>query len=116
MIDKKIRLEQAVGLLRSNFELSDWALLEELTVSDLDRDTFHAMSFDIEHVFEDHQDNEGVPSLLNLYEYNPCSACRERLVELLYSLGQLPDHIREECKYDANIYLRKWILETFESK
>jgi len=36
-----------------------------------------------------------------------CSLCRERNVEILHQLGNLPAWMLEECKYEANLDLRE---------
>ena len=40
--------------------------------------------------------------LLTLYERGPCSFLREFEVRRLLELNALPDHLREECAWDAN--------------
>lgn len=114
MIKDQRRLEAAVGLLRKNFQPEDWTLIEKLTSQKLDAETYHSMGFDIKDIFEERQDLAGVPALLNLYNYLPCGMCREGVVELLHSVGQLPDEIREECQYDGHIDLRNKARANFQ--
>lgn len=95
-------------LLKSNWQISDWYVLETLTRESFDSWDFHGLGTDIQKIFDDHPGPEAAPTLLNLYEYGPCSECRQRIVEALESIQAVPEWMRAECRYDANLDLREW--------
>ncbi|MHB8748871.1 MAG: hypothetical protein ACYDBJ_06750 [Aggregatilineales bacterium] len=107
-------IERMVGLLQRNFVEGDWAMIQELTERDLDPDKYHWLGFSVLDVFDQNPSDTTVGSLLNLYEKGLCSDCRYRIVERLYRLNAIPDWMREECLYDANLDLREAARNGFE--
>lgn len=112
-LDEGYAVGRMIRLLVNNFEDEDWQRLETLTSQELDRETMHDVGWGFTDIFRRHPVREAIPTLLNLYEYDPCSQCRERFVECLHRLQALPDWMREECLYDANDDLRNQIRTGF---
>lgn len=104
---------RVVSLLANNFEDGDWLLVESLFEADLDEHDYHSLGFSIRDIVEQHPSPDAVPSLIRLFDANPCSHCRERVVESLVSLDALPDWIAEECRYDSNLDLRAYAERGF---
>lgn len=99
---------QAVGLLNRNFQDGDWALIEPLSQVAYDDDFIaHNLQISVRAIVSDHPSKQAGQTLRNLYEYGPCSFCREHIVEELHALGELTDSIRAECHYDSNLDIRK---------
>jgi hypothetical protein len=102
-----------VDMLVSNWQDGDWARLEAISVRQMDRDQWHGFAMAIRHAFNAHPSPAAETTLLNVYEHNPCSFCREANVESLHQLDALPDWMIAECRHDANYDLREWITENF---
>jgi hypothetical protein len=100
----------ALHLLERNFIASDYGRIATLLAAWRDTDGLHDLGFGALATLEAHPDPEAVPALLTLYDYGPCSLCRERCVDLLHRLDQLPDRILDECQFDANSDLRAKVL------
>ena len=49
---------------------------------------------------------EAIPALTKVYEKSPCGICRKQAVEQLLALNALPEWMRAECLYDANMHIR----------
>jgi hypothetical protein len=109
LIEKPQWLSHAAILLKSNWQESDWMVLETLTRGPLDPEEYHGLGFDIKDLFEAHPSPTAAQTLINIYEYGPCSECRMHVVEDLYGKHLLPDWMRDECRYDANSDLREWV-------
>ncbi|NDJ77689.1 MAG: hypothetical protein GYB65_15665, partial [Chloroflexi bacterium] len=108
LIEKRHWIGYAASLLLSNWELEDWALMEMLTKEQLDPFDYHGLGLDILAIFRQHPAPEAAQALFNLYEYGPCSFCRESWPEALASINRLPDWMREECRHDSSFDLREW--------
>jgi hypothetical protein len=115
MIEQGNRTWRAVGLLNNNFEEGDWKFIEEVTARKRDAENYHGIGLSVENIFKAHPSDEVVGALLNLYEYGPCSRCRERFVDLLHQLNKIPDWMAEECQYDSNPHLRAKARQGFAS-
>lgn len=113
LIESERSIGRAVALLANNYQDGDWQRIEELTLRPLEKENYHSLGFSVQDVFEAHANKEAVPALLNVYERGPCSTCRRRIVEALISLEALPNWMREECKYDANLDLREAARRNF---
>jgi hypothetical protein len=81
----------AIGLLVQNFAPGDHARVEALAFAPLDDEALHSPNPDSE---------ERV--LRYLYENDPCSLCRGRVVLRLARLMRLPAWMAEEVRYDAD--------------
>lgn len=111
MLGRDDKVHRAIDLLVNNYQEGDWKRIEALVKRNLKRFTYHGLGLGILNIFESHPSPEAVPTLIHLYEHGPCSTCRRRAVEALYSLNALPDWMREECRYDANPDIRQFIEE-----
>ena len=104
---------RAVRLLTYNFKQEDWAMIFGLTEQKFDNDTYHSFGWSVQDIFKQHPESEAVPSLLNIYNYGPCSTCRERILRMLASLNAIPDNIGQECLYDSNEDIRELASNNF---
>lgn len=110
-IERGYSVGRMVGLLQqgSNYQESDWAIIENLTRQVNDEDDFHWLGFAVREVFEQHPTPLAIPTLLNLYRNGPCGNCREAFVDSLVQLEAIPDWLREEAEYDSYSYVREAI-------
>jgi len=108
LIENRQWISHVAILFKSNWQNSDWSVLEALTQETFEPDDYHGMGMDIRELFEAHPEPEASQTLINLYKYGPCSECRRRFVEALDSIQAVPEWMREECRYDANLDLREW--------
>ncbi len=108
LVEGRQWIAYAAILFKSNWQNSDWSVLEALTQETFEPDDYHGMGMDIRELFEAHPEPEASQTLINLYKYGPCSECRRRFVEALDSIQAVPEWMREECRYDANLDLREW--------
>ena len=97
------------ALLATNYLPEDGALLESLLremISKKKWDDFHAAGMDVYRIF--HQG--GIPHpkhlLPLLYEYNPCSFCRESALVYMSQHRMLKKEILTECQFDSNDKIR----------
>jgi hypothetical protein len=61
------------------------------------------------HFVKQHEGSKNARILTLTYGKGACSGCREWLVGDLMEMGALPDAIRDECRYDANLELRAMV-------
>lgn len=108
LIEGRQWIWHTIPLLTSNLQDDDWTVLEALTRETFDPFEYHGLAMDIRKVFTVHPSLSAVQALTNLYEHGPCSACRLRIVQALDSIHRVPDWMREECRYDADLDLREW--------
>lgn len=92
----------ALSLFNLNYQLSD----EEIFISLLDAaktdDEVHALGFGLIDVLRHATVYRAVEILLMLYERQPCSLCRTKVVKLLADMKAIPDWMLHECQYDAD--------------
>ncbi len=88
-------------LLRSNYETEDCRIISDILATEMDEDTCHSCCSDTIEVYKANPVAEGLEPLLTVYEKTPCPLCRDRCVELLESMGMLPDWMAQEHKYAA---------------
>lgn len=105
---------RAVELFVHNFEQDDWGIIEELSTRTLDDEDYHSLQGSVQDVFKQHSSKSAATTLQNLFEYGPCSHCRERIIMMLRSIDALPMYIQEECLYDSNEDIRKLAKNGFE--
>jgi hypothetical protein len=113
LIEKGEWAERAVRLLALNYEPSDWNMIEAMSYQTLDDDTYHELSNSVRDVFKHHPDLIATKTLLNIYEYNPCSNCRRAVLIMLNSIDALSDEIKEECLYDSSEDIRDLARDNF---
>ena len=79
-------MSHVATLFKSNWQKSDWSVLETLTQETFTPYACHGMGLDILGLFELHSSPDAAQTLSNLYEYGPCSECRMGFVEALESI------------------------------
>lgn len=111
-IERGDRVGRMVGLLQqgSNYQESDWAIIEPLTRQVNDEDDYHSLGMAVRDIFEQHPTPLAIASLLNVFQNGPCGFCREYLVDNLAQLDAIPDWLREEAEYDSNSDVREAVL------
>ena len=72
-------------------------------------DELHSLGFGLNDIFTQHPTSAAADIFLDLYERGPCSLCRERFVQRLIDIGSLPEWLKDEGLYDANVGIRKAI-------
>jgi hypothetical protein len=107
LLERGERKAWAVGLLISNYREGDYALIETAIKAEADEDELHAIGRRLLDVVDAHPGRDAASTLTAFYEMGPCSECREDVVDHLLSLDALPDWMRKECRYDANLDLRE---------
>ena len=98
----------AVRLLARNYEDGDWKLIENLGEKITDPDEYHDFARSVQDVFELQPSSSATQTLRNMYYNNPCSFCREKLLDRLHRIGGLNPTILDECHYDSNLDIREW--------
>lgn len=103
------------ALLVTNYVPKDARLLESLLgemIAAGDWDGFHAAGMDIYRAF---RAGSGIPHpkhlLPLLYEYNPCSFCRESALSYMAKHRMLTKEILEECLWDSNEDIRRMAVK-----
>jgi hypothetical protein len=109
LIAKRTRLECAVDLLIENSQPSDYTIFEELLSETHEPDTYHSLGIDIRHFVGAHRSTDAERTLLMLYEIEPCSMCRNGVIDELIAVDRFPDWMREECRFDAYSETRKLV-------
>ena len=111
-VDKGIRTPENFALLVTNYLSDDAKLLETLLwefVETRDWDAVHAAGMDVYRAFEK---DSGIPRpkhlLPILYEYNPCSFCRESALRFMSGHRMLTKEILEECRFDSSYEIRRF--------
>ena len=105
------RTVENFALLATNYIPEDAMLLESILkelISKKNWDGVHAAGMDIYRAF---REGSGIPHpkylLPLLYEYNPCSFCRESALVYMSKHRMLTKEILEECQYDSNDDIRR---------
>lgn len=109
---KGIRTPENFALLMTNYMPEDAKLLEELlwqTVAAKDWDAVHAAGMDVKGAFRKGSSIPHPKHLLPiLYEYNPCSFCREGILADMSKHRMLTEEILEECRFDSSYEIRRF--------
>lgn len=110
-----IRTPENFALLVTNYVPQDAKLLEDLMrelIDEKDWDGVHTAGWDTYRAF--HKDS-GIPHpkhlLPLLYEYNPCSCCRESALVYMSRHRMLTKEMLEECLYDSNDDIRRMAVK-----
>ena len=110
-----IRTPENFALLVTNYAPEDADLLEELLqelIAAKDWDDVHAAGLDIYRAFYKDSGISHPKHLLPLlYEYNPCSFCRESALVYMSKHRMLTKEILEECLYDSNDDIRRMVAK-----
>lgn len=92
----------ALSLFNLNYQVGD----EEAFVSLLDKaqldDEVHAIGFGLIDILAHTPVLRASEILFALYEQEPCSLCRTKVVKLLGGMKAIPDWMIHECHYDAD--------------
>ena len=106
-----MRTPENYALLVTNYTPNDAKMLEALLLEQIDAkawDYVHAAEIDIFRAF---YKDSGIPHpkhlLPILYEYTPCSYCRESALEYMSVHRMLTKAILEECLFDSNDDIRR---------
>lgn len=106
-----IRTPENFALLATNYVPEDEEIMEELLqelITKKDWDSFHAAGMDIYRAFREGSGILHPKHLLPiLYEYNPCSFCRESALVYMSKHRMLTKELLEECLYDSNDDIRR---------
>jgi hypothetical protein len=101
---------EAIELLARNFIHGDHAIALRWFEVEEDTDAQHALGFDLIDLWKQYPDEETeVPMLRAVYEQDPCSFCREKVVRRLIEQGALTEELRLECSFDANDDIRELV-------
>lgn len=107
-----VRTPENFALLMTNYVPEDGELLERLLqelILQEDWDDVHAAGLDIYRAFDK---DSGIPHpkhlLPLLYQYNPCSECRESAIIYMARHRMLTKEILEECLYDSSDDIRNY--------
>ena len=103
------------ALLVTNYVPKDADLLEEVLrerIAAKEWDDVHAVGMDIYRAF---YKDSGIPHpkhlLPLLYEYNPCSYCRESAIAYMSKHRMLTKELLRECLYDSNDDIRRMVAK-----
>ena len=110
-VRRGIRTPENFALLATNYMLQDERVMEELLremISQKDWDGVHAAGMDIYRAFREESSIAHPKHLLPLlYEYNPCSCCRESALVYMSKHRMLTKELLRECLYDSNDDIRR---------
>ena len=101
------RADVVAQLLESNWRPGDSRILCRLLLIGSWPTILHSVGHSILDLAEKHPDPELNDALTALYELGPCSFCRGSAVRQLLLGGALPPALAEECRFDANLEIRK---------
>ena len=110
-VRRGIRTPENFAVLAKNYIPEDGkmmeALLQEL-IAQKDWDGVHAAGMDVYRIFQKGSGIAHPKHLLPLlYEYNPCSCCRESALGDMSKHRMLTRELLEECLYDSNDDIRR---------
>ncbi len=97
----------AVHLLVKNSAAGDYALLEAWLRMPAGMDEIHWFGIGVKKYVRAHPDPEAARVLRLLYDLDPCSRCREGVVDMLAEMHSLSEVMRQECLHDAVADIRK---------
>lgn len=107
------RPAEAVDLLAINFEEGDQALISHVLSQPLTDDEIHSIGLSVLDIIESDPHPDDIEILMTLYEREPCSFCREYIVDALITLDRVPEWMRIECRYDASGKIRAMSEEKY---
>lgn len=104
---------RAADLLVNNFEPGDHDRVLGWFRKERDVEVRHNLGFNLPRFWDRNPDDVSRSQmLLALYEYGPCSLCREVAVRRLIEINSLPDAIRKECEWDSSEEIRELVRGT----
>lgn len=98
----------AVNLFGKNYEPGDSTLLESVLPTEGDSDVLHGIGIDLLDVYSETKTPEFAGCMKWLYEFGPCSMCREDAVEYLGEMNAIEQGMIEECMWDSCDKTREW--------
>ena len=119
LLKKEQHKEYALEMLLQNYTLSDKAFLLDvlyaLDVNYEEESGWHSIGFKILDLFES---GKKLPKEFLLYVYNTslCSCCRDRAVRTLAKHRWLTKEIIDECRFDSNDRIVKYINRYYLQK
>lgn len=119
-VENGIRTPENFALLATNYLPEDGGLMNDLLqemIVQKDWDGFHWAGMDVYRAFNK---NSGIPHpkhlLPLLYEYNPCSYCRESALVYMSRHRMLTKGILEECRFDSNDDIRRMAAKRLKTR
>ncbi len=95
-------LENGVRLLVANFRAGDLSMCAQRLEPLADADQCHRLGVKVLALCEAHPCSDALGCLLYVYEFSPCSTCRQRAVASLIEAGIAPAWLLEEAAMDAD--------------
>ena len=95
--DKQV--ENAIALLKTNFEIEDEALIRKHVMRS-SRVT-HSIIMSITDIYRNYKSSTCGDILLHLYKNAECSHCRCNIVEIMINNEVIPKNVLKECLYDS---------------
>lgn len=117
LISENVNLASAISLLCNNFQKADTELLIKTlkSIPVTYEGDWHGAYSDVLRLCESNRIS-CKELLLFMYENTLCSFCREYIVRALKKHKLLTEDIRNECKYDSNATIRRYIMRTDQYK
>lgn len=109
---------KVLELLINNYQPGDFKIIESILNTSSDNDFKHALCWELIEIANTQKTSELTACSLWVYENNPCSNCRKRILENLIELKQVPKPILTECLKDCSLdtqALAKKELQVFDS-
>ena len=100
------RVSEGIKLLVKNPDGSDHTLFAAPFQKLTDKDELHHAGMALRDYYEANPSPDLLPVLRLLYEKGPCSMCRGMVVDFLIQADALPEALRVECAFDANLNTR----------
>lgn len=91
-----------IALLVNNFEAGDFALCAKHLQRIDGADDVHHLVGELLDLCEAHPGLDALDCLLYVYEFSPCSTCRNRAVKALVKTNSAPAWVRAEAAFDAD--------------
>jgi hypothetical protein len=91
-----------ICLLRANYRVGDASLIEQVLPNEGEPDAIHPLVLDIVSISSKQKTPELTECLRWAYELNPCSCCRQSIVEDMIALGIATPELLAECLYDSD--------------
>ena len=104
----------ATTLLKENYQRSDDAII--LAALKKSSCVPHRVQQDIANIYRHHRSADAFPILFHSYQNGDCSFCRFGIVEAMRNCRVATDAILEECLYDSNDDIRRYVKRILSRK
>jgi hypothetical protein len=94
-------------LFRKNYEPGDWQIIKANLRLPSDRLHLHAIFLDLQAIYREFPEADAEEPMRLLYEYDPCSMCRESAVRRLIEQKRAPEWLIEESRRDFDEQTRE---------